>query len=79
MRNFNYDIISIPSQKVIWVTNSTAFLNLYPERKSSHLFVWMKVNDEPILILHNPIKMKTLNQYMNHLNYIKVTPWIEND
>ena len=34
-------------------------------------------NDEPILILHNPIKMKTLTQ-MNHLNYVKVTPWIEN-
>ena len=33
-------------------------------------------NDEPILILHNPIKMKTLTQ-MNHLNYVKVTPWIE--
>ena len=33
-------------------------------------------DDEPILILHNPIKMKTLSQ-MNHLNYIKVTPWIE--
>ena len=33
-------------------------------------------NDEPILILHNPIKMKTLTQ-MNHLNYIKVTPWME--
>ena len=32
-------------------------------------------NDEPILILHNPIKMKTLTQ-MNHLNYVKVTPWI---
>ena len=32
--------------------------------------------DEPILILHNPIKMKTLTQ-MNHLNYIKVTPWME--
>ena len=33
-------------------------------------------DDEPILILHNPIKMKTLSQ-MKHLNYIKVTPWIE--
>ena len=33
-------------------------------------------NDEPILILHNPIKMKTLTQ-MNHLNYIKFTPWME--
>ena len=33
-------------------------------------------DDEPILILHNPIKMKTLSQ-MNHLNYIKVTPWME--
>ena len=33
-------------------------------------------NDDPILILHNPIKMKTLTQ-MNHLNYIKVTPWME--
>ena len=32
--------------------------------------------DEPILILHNPIKMKPLNQ-TNHLNYIKVTPWME--
>ena len=33
-------------------------------------------NDEPILILHNPIKMKTLTQ-LNHLNYVKVTPWME--
>ena len=33
-------------------------------------------DDQPILILHNPIKMKTLSQ-MNHLNYIKVTPWME--
>ena len=28
--------------------------------------------DEPILILHNPIKMKQLNQ-LNQLSYIKVT------
>ena len=34
-------------------------------------------DDEPILVLHNPIKMKTLSQ-VNHLNYIKVTPWMEN-
>ena len=33
-------------------------------------------DDQPILILHNPIKMKTLSQ-INHLNYIKVTPWME--
>ena len=33
-------------------------------------------DEQPILILHNPIKMKTLTQ-MNHLNYIKVTPWME--
>ena len=32
--------------------------------------------DEPILILHNPIKMKPLHQ-ANQLNYIKVTPWME--
>ena len=32
--------------------------------------------DEPILILHNPIKMKPLSQ-SNHLNYIKVIPWME--
>ena len=32
--------------------------------------------DEPILILHNPIKMKQLNQ-LNQLSYIKVTPWME--
>ena len=33
--------------------------------------------DEPILILHNPIKMKPLHPQSNHLNYIKVTPWME--
>ena len=33
-------------------------------------------NDDPILILHNPIKMKPLNQ-MSQLSYIKVTPWME--
>ena len=33
-------------------------------------------DDEPILILHNPIKMKPLNQ-MSQLSYIKVTPWME--
>ena len=32
--------------------------------------------DEPILILHNPIKMKPLNQ-MSQLSYIKVTPWMD--
>ena len=32
-------------------------------------------DDEPILILHNPIKMKPLNQ-MSQLSYIKVTPRI---
>ena len=32
--------------------------------------------DEPILILHNPIKMKQLNQ-LNQLSYIKVTPWMD--
>ena len=34
-------------------------------------------NDEPILILHNPIKMKPLHPQSNQLNYIKVTPWME--
>ena len=33
-------------------------------------------NEQPILILHNPIKMKPLNQ-MSQLSYIKVTPWME--
>ena len=33
-------------------------------------------DDEPILILHNPIKMKTLSQ-SNQLSYIKVTPWMD--
>ena len=33
--------------------------------------------DEPILILHNPIKMKPLHPQSNQLNYIKVTPWME--
>ena len=32
--------------------------------------------DEPILILHNPIKMKPLHPQTNQLNYIKVTPWM---
>ena len=32
--------------------------------------------DEPILILHNPIKMKPLHPQSNQLNYIKVTPWM---
>ena len=31
--------------------------------------------DEPILILHNPIKMKPLHPQSNQLSYIKVTPW----
>ena len=30
-------------------------------------------DEQPILILHNPIKMKPLNQ-MSQLSYIKVTP-----
>ena len=33
-------------------------------------------DEQPILILHNPIKMKPLNQ-MSQLSYIKVTPWME--
>ena len=33
--------------------------------------------DEPILILHNPIKMKPLNPQSNQLSYIKVTPWMD--
>ena len=33
-------------------------------------------DDDPILILHNPIKMKPLNQ-LSQLSYIKVTPWME--
>ena len=33
--------------------------------------------DEPILILHNPIKMKPLHPQSNQLSYIKVTPWME--
>ena len=32
--------------------------------------------DEPILILHNPIKMKPLHPQSSQLNYIKVTPWM---
>ena len=35
-----------------------------------------ETDDEPILILHTPIKMKTLNNMGSQLNYIKVTPWI---
>ena len=36
-----------------------------------------ETDDEPILILHTPIKMKTLNNMgSGQLNYIKVTPWI---
>ncbi len=36
-----------------------------------------ETDDEPILILHTPIKMKTLNNMgAGQLNYIKVTPWI---
>ena len=34
-------------------------------------------NDEPILILHNPIKMKPLYPQSNQLSYIKVTPWMD--
>ena len=33
-------------------------------------------DDEPILILHNPIKMKPLHPQSNQLSYIKVTPWM---
>ena len=33
-------------------------------------------DEQPILILHNPIKMKPLNQ-MSQLSYIKVAPWME--
>ena len=33
--------------------------------------------DEPILILHNPIKMKPLHPQSNQLSYIKVTPWMD--
>ena len=36
-----------------------------------------ETDDEPILILHTPIKMKTLNNGGGQLNYIKVTPWME--
>ena len=35
-----------------------------------------ETEDEPILILHSPIKMKTLNS-TGQLNYIKVTPWMD--
>ena len=33
--------------------------------------------DEPILILHNPIKIKPLHPQSNQLSYIKVTPWMD--
>ena len=33
--------------------------------------------DELILILHNPIKMKPLHPQSNQLSYIKVTPWMD--
>ena len=33
--------------------------------------------DEPILILHNPIKMKPLHPQSNQLSYITVTPWMD--
>ena len=33
--------------------------------------------DEPILVLHNPIKMKPLHPQSNQLSYIKVTPWMD--
>ena len=36
-----------------------------------------ETDDEPILILHTPIKMKTLNNMGGQLNYIKVTPWMD--
>ena len=36
-----------------------------------------ETDDEPILILHTPIKMKTLNNVGSQLNYIKVTPWMD--
>ena len=36
-----------------------------------------ETDDEPILILHTPIKMKTLHNGGSHLNYIKVTPWMD--
>ena len=37
-----------------------------------------ETDDEPILILHTPIKMKTLNNMgEGQLNYIKVTPWMD--
>ena len=32
--------------------------------------------DEPILILHNPIMMKPLSP-LGTINYVKVTPWME--
>jgi len=34
-------------------------------------------DDEPILILHNPIKMKPLHPQSNQFSYIKVTPWMD--
>ena len=34
-------------------------------------------DDNPILILHNPIKMKPLPPQSNQLSYIKVTPWMD--
>ena len=34
-------------------------------------------DDNPILILHNPIKMKPLHPQSNQLSYIKVTPWMD--
>ena len=34
-------------------------------------------DDEPILILHNPIKMKPLHPQANQLSYIKVTPGMD--
>ena len=36
-----------------------------------------ETDDEPILILHTPIKMKTLHNGGSQLNYIKVTPWMD--
>ena len=35
-----------------------------------------ETEDEPILLLHNPIKMNPL-PHAGQLNYIKVTPWME--
>ena len=35
-----------------------------------------ETEDEPILILHNPIIMKPLSP-LGTINYVKVTPWME--